>query len=285
MPPTKIFIDSAFRKDGTNSNFSFGLPRPVEINKQYKCYIDQVHVAHTWTTVIAGINSCVYLEEVYDNSSGDRVTRQRKITLEAKQYTISTLAAQLQSKFNAGTFLSGSPYSWTFDAEQGKLSVQVAGASANSVARLLPMDFLQKNPAYFTSFYGETVGFHDSADLIIGLTQQIALAHTDTSPTQLEHVSMNPYHILYLNCDQGLGTGEDSIGVMGNSTVLRSIPVTSGYGSMLHDDSLNGKDFTLVYPGQMQTFKFRLADVYGRDVPLSMSFSFSILLEAVDELE
>ena len=143
MPPTKIFIDSAFRKDGTNSNFSFGLPRPVEINKQYKCYIDQVHVPHVWTTVIAGMNNCLYIEEVYDNSSGDRVTRQRKITLEAKQYTISTLAAQLQSKFNANTFLPGSPYSWTFDAEQGKLSVQVAGASANSVARLLPIEFLR----------------------------------------------------------------------------------------------------------------------------------------------
>ena len=100
MPPVKIFIDSSFRKDGTNSDFSFGLPRPIEINKQYKAFIDQVHVPHVWTTIIAGINSCVYLEEVYDNSSGDRVTRQRKITLEAKQYTIDTLAAQLQSKFN-----------------------------------------------------------------------------------------------------------------------------------------------------------------------------------------
>ena len=246
MPPTKIFIDSAFRKDGTNSNFSFGLPRPIEINKQYKCYIDQVHVPHVWTTIISNFNSCVYLEEVYDNSSGDRVTRQRKITLAEKQYNISTLAAELQLRFNAGTFLPGSPYTWTFDADQGKLSVQVAGASANSVARLLPMDFLLANPAYFTGFYGETVGFHDSADHIIGLTQQVALAHTDSSATQLAHVSMNPFHILFLHCDQGLGSGEDSIGVMGNSTVLRSIPVTSGYGSMLHDDSLNGKDFTVV---------------------------------------
>ena len=237
-----------------------------------------------WTTISSG-NSCVYFEEVYDNSQGDRVTRQRKITLAEKQYNISTLAAELQLRFNAGTFLPGSPYTWTFDADQGKLSVQVAGASANSVARLLPMEFLQANPAYFTGFYGETVGYFDSADLIIGLTQQIALAHTDTSPTQLQHVSMNPYHILYLHCDQGMGSGEDSISVMGNSTVLRSIPVTSGYGSMLHDDSLNGHDYTLVYPGQMQTFKFRLADVYGRPVPLSMPFSFSILLEAVDELE
>ena len=279
MPP------SAFRKDGTNSNFSFGLPWPIEINKQYKCYIAEAHVPHVWTTIISNYNSCVYLEEVYDNSSGDRVTRQRKITLEAKQYTIATLAAQLQSKFNAGTFLPGSPYTWTFDADQGKLSVQVAGASANSVARLLPMEFLRTNPAYFISFYGEAVGYVDSADLIIGLTQQIALAHTDTSPTQLEHVSMNPFHILYLHCDSGLGTGEDSIGVMGNSTALRSIPVTSGYGSMLHDDSLNGKDFTVVYPGQMQTFRFRLADVYWRPIPLSMPFSFSIILEAVDELE
>ena len=153
------------------------------------------------------------------------------------------------------------------------------------MARLLPMEFLQANPAYFTGFYGETVGYFDSADLIIGLTQQIALAHTDSSATQLAHVSMNPFHVLYLHCDQGMGAGDDAIGVFGNSTVLRSIPVSSAYGSILHDDSLNSADFVLIYPGQLQTFRFRLADVYGRDVPLSMSFSFSILLSPVDELE
>ena len=75
------------------------------------------------------------------------------------------------------------------------------------------------------------------------------------------------------------------MGPRGNSTILRSIPVTSVYGQMLHDLSLNPHDYTLVHKGQLNTFRFRLADKFGRDVPLDQPFSFSILLDPVDELE
>jgi hypothetical protein len=34
MPPVKLFISSEFKRDGSFSNFSFQLPRPVDIGKQ-----------------------------------------------------------------------------------------------------------------------------------------------------------------------------------------------------------------------------------------------------------
>ena len=33
MPPVKIFVDSALRVDGTDTNFTFQLPRPVPVEK------------------------------------------------------------------------------------------------------------------------------------------------------------------------------------------------------------------------------------------------------------
>jgi hypothetical protein len=287
MPPVKLFIDSEFRRDGSPANFSFALPRPVEINKHYRAMVDQIHLPHTWATVVSNYNDALYLDEVYDDvgSGGTRTMRQRKVILTAKQYSGDELATEVQTKLNTGSFLPPNSYTITFDDMQGKLAIQVGGASASSVARLLPMDYLLANPAYFTGFYGEGVLPHDSADQVIGLTRLVALAWTDSYPQALEHVSVNPFHTIYLHCDQGLGTGEDSVGPRGNSSILRSIPVTSSYGSMIHDNSLNAHDYTLLYPGQIQTFRFRLSDKYGRDVPLSMPFSFSILLSAVDELE
>jgi hypothetical protein len=287
MPPVKLFVDSEFRRDGSPANFSFALPRPVEINKQYRAMVDQIHVPHTWTTVVGSYNDALYLDEVFDDvgSGGTRTTRQRKVILTAKQYSGDELATEVQSKLNTGSFLPPNSYTVTFDDSQGKLAIQVGGASASSVARLLPMAYLLANPAYFTGYYGEGVTANDSADQVIGLTQLAAFAWTDPVPLALEHVSVNPFHTIYLHCDQGLGSGEDSIGPRGNSSILRSIPVLGPYGSMIHDNSLNAHDYTLLYPGQIQTFRFRLSDKYGRDVPLSMPFSFSILLTAVDDLE
>ena len=40
MPPVKIFIDSAFRVNGSFSNFTFQLPRPLDVQKEYKAMVD-----------------------------------------------------------------------------------------------------------------------------------------------------------------------------------------------------------------------------------------------------
>ena len=278
MPPVKLFIDSRFRRDGTNSEFSFALPRPVEVNKPYRAMVDQVHIPHVWTTINT-YNQAIYVEEILNAASN-----QRKIYLTIKQYTGDTLAVELEAQLNAGSFLPASAYSVSFDAEQGKLSIQMS--TQNATARLFPMSFLLETGAGFfvDSSTGEGVVANDSADHVIGLTHQTSVTSAD-GPVPLEHVSMNPFHTLYLHCDYGMGTGEDAVGPLGNGTILRSLPVTTAYGSIMHDLSLNPHDYTLVNPGQLQTFKFRLADSLGRSVPLSMPFSFSVVLSAVDELE
>jgi hypothetical protein len=278
MPPVKLFVDSRFRRDGTNSDFSFALPRPIEINKPYRAMVDQVHIPHVWTT-INSYNQALYLEEIFNT-----VVNQRKLYLTIKQYTGDTLAAELQTQLNAGSFLPASAYTVSFDAEQGKLSLILT--TQNVTARLFPMSFLlEAGAGYFVdASTGEGVVANDSADHVVGLTRQTTLTSAD-GQVPLEHVSMNPFHTLYLHCDYGMGTGEDAVGPLGNGTILRSLPVATAYGSIMPDLSLNPHDYTLVNPGQLQTFKFRLADSLGRSTPLSMPFSFSILLSAVDDLE
>ena len=286
MPPVKIFIDSAFRVSGSFSNFTFQLPRPLDVQKQYRAMVDQVHIAHTFPTITAN-NRALYLDEEYEDPQNPpaRITRQRKVLLPERQFSGDQLATQLQTALQTGTNIPGGTYTVTFDSDQGKLSFSIAGGSA--VVRLLPMEFLLRDPSYFTGYLGESVVEHDDAGSVIGLFGNVrkAFAHTDSAPLVLGHMSALPFHILYLHCDQGLGGFEDAIGPRGNGTILRSIPVTTAWGQMLHDLSLNPHDYTLINKGQLQTFKFRLTDKYGRDIPLEQPFSFSILLTPVDELE
>ena len=281
MPPVKLFISSEFKRDGSFSNFSFQLPRPVDIGKQFRAMVDQIHIPHVFATITSN-NRALYFEEDDDDLSE---VRQRKVLLAEGQYTGDQLAAELQSKMQTGTFLTGATYSVTFDADQGKLSFRITGGFA--LVRLLPMEYLLANPAYFTGFLGEGVTDHDDCGSVIGLhgNARVGFVYTDLAPVTLGHISILSHHVLYLHCDQGLGTGEDSVGPRGNGTILRSIPVTSAYGQMLHDLSLNPHDYTLIHKGQLNVFRFRLADKFGRDIVLDQPFSFSILLDPVDELE
>ena len=280
MPPVKLFVSSEFKRDGSFSNFSFQLPRPVDIGKQYRAMVDQIHIPHVFATITAN-NRALYFEE--DDLLSE--VRQRKVLLTEGQYSGDQLATELRSKLQSGTVLTGTTYAVTFNSDQGKLSFRVTGGFA--VVRLLPMEYLMNNPAYFTGFLGEAVVDHDDCGSVIGLhgNARVSFMWTDALPITLGHVSILSHHVLYLHCDQGMGTGEDSVGPRGNGTILRSIPVTSAYGQMLHDLSLNPHDFTLIHKGQLNVFRFRLADKFGRDIILDQPFSFSILLDAVDELE
>jgi len=157
MPPVKLFVDSRFRRDGTNSEFSFALPRPIEVNKPYRAMVDQVHIPHVWTTINT-YNQAVYVEEILNAAA-----IQRKIYLTIQQFSGNTLATELQSRLNEGTFLPQNAYSVTFDAEQGKLAVIMNAQGAT--ARFFPMSFLLEAGSGFfqDSSTGEGVVANDSA--------------------------------------------------------------------------------------------------------------------------
>ena len=277
MPPVKLFISSEFKRDGSYSDFSFQLPRPIDVSKQYRAMVDQIHVPHVFPTITTNNNNALYFEEISSNPS---VFQQRKILLAEGNYTGDQLAAEVQLKMRTGTFLTGATLTVTFDADQGKLMFRVTGG--NATIRLLPMQYLLAQvPGYFTGLVE-----HDDCGSIIGLHgDPVSFDHTYTASTPLGHISVLSHHVLYLHCLQGLGDGDSAVGPRGNGTILRSIPVTSVYGQMLHDLSLNPHDYTLVHKGQLNTFRFLLADKFGRAIDLDQPFSFSILLDPVDELE
>ena len=272
MPPVKIFIDSQLRVHGTNSSFEFQLPRPVSVDKDYRVMCDQVHVPHTFQTIHSG-NRAIYFREIGTHD------RQHKVLLTPKQYDGPSLATEVAHKLNQAT-TNTATWTVTFDADQGKLNFSISAGTA----KIYGMEYLLNTPNSWVGFSGETVGDHDSAGPIIGV-HGMSVLDVSSVAVQGSHISVIPFHTLYLHCDRGFGDGESAIGPKGNSSVLRSIPVQSSYGSMLHDLSLNPHDHTTLKRGQMGTFKFRLADKHGRAIDLDQSFSFSLLLTPVDEFE
>ena len=163
----------------------------------------------------------------------------------------------------------------------GELTIGLTGLD-NGNTQIWSMQYLlDHSNLWVDSTSNQTGTFvpHDDCYSAIGFTQDGITTVTHTSSVQGNaHVSIIPFHTLYLTSSFGLGTNEDSVGPRGGNNILRSVVVNTSFGSMIHDMLQKPFDYTTLEAGQLTSFEFALKDTFGRDVPLNQSFSFSILL-------
>ena len=290
----KIYIDSRFRDSGTNSNFQFTLPAPV-LHPKSRAYIDSIHIPNVFYT-INNLNKHIYLEEIYIdafgvNPTGNTLTRKRKIALDEGFYDLQTLATQLATALQRNSFFPGAVptnptdyYTVTTRPDQGKLIIGIVGTGTNSV-KVWPKDYLRANKDLWVDANSNQVGTyveHDDCYTAIGLEGDVKFHIFPAFPLYTNrHISILPFHTLYLTCDYGLGTNEDCISARGGS-ILRSIPIATSFGNMIHDQLQNPFDYIELEAGQLRSFSFALRDVFQREIPLLHPFSFSILLVEED---
>ena len=126
----RIIVDSRYRhKDSlTNSSFFVDLPYPVCIKKNSRLFISDITFSHMWGTVSAVNNRLYIRERLSIANSGSFTQYHRIVTLATDNYDIVSLATELQTKLNAGTYLP-SPYIVT--QADGKISVSNATPAAD----------------------------------------------------------------------------------------------------------------------------------------------------------
>ncbi len=90
------------------------------------------------------------------------------------------------------------------------------------------------------------------------------------------HISVMPYHTLFLHSD--LGLQGDAIGPDNSQSIVRKIVLETGPGSQVNDFHSLPYDYVSVQPSQIRNLHFRLADYRGRTVDmLHTGLSFSLL--------
>ncbi len=126
MPTRRVYIDSRYRMPGgTDSDFRYALRTPIEVPPGTLGFIDGVVLSQSFGCAIAGYNDAVFVREVYQAGTTDRV-----LTLGAGDYNGYTLAAELAAKLNAGTTLPN-VYAVTF--ANGCLTVANADVPASII--------------------------------------------------------------------------------------------------------------------------------------------------------
>jgi hypothetical protein len=275
----KIFIDSRFRDSGSFANFQYSLKTPVT-HPKCRAYIDQLHIPNVFPTIHEN-NRNLYIVESYSDDGVLYHVRKRKVPLTVGNYDIDSLATELQTQLNANTYFPDNQYVVTKDESLGKLTIGFSG-SGNAEVNIWTMPYLKKHRDLWVDPSSNQVGTFvedDDCYSVIGFTEEAPMTASHSFSLQGNaHISTLPFHTVYLTCSYGLGTNEDAIGPRGGNSILRSIVVNTSFGNMIHDMLQNPFDYTTLEAGQLTSFGFALRDIYGRDLPLNQSFSFSIML-------
>ena len=275
----KIFIDSRFRDSGSFANFQYSLKTPVT-HPKCRAYIDQLHIPNVFPTIHEN-NRNLYIVESYSDDGVLYHVRKRKVPLTVGNYDIDSLATELQTQLNANTYFPDNQYVVTKDESLGRLTIGFSG-SGNAEVNIWTMPYLKKHRDLWVDPSSNQVGTFvedDDCYSVIGFTEEAPMTASHSFSLQGNaHISTLPFHTVYLTCSYGLGTNEDAIGPRGGNSILRSIVVNTSFGNMIHDMLQNPFDYTTLEAGQLTSFGFALRDIYGRDLPLNQSFSFSIML-------
>ena len=280
----KIFVDSRFRDSESFANFQYTLKTGV-VHLKCRAYIDQIHIPNVFPTIHANNKNLYIVESYTDQTTQVAYVKKRKVALSLGNYDIQSLATELALQLNANTFFPNNQYVVTSNDSLGKLTIGLTGAGDANVA-IWSMEYLKAHRSLWVDATSNQVGIfveHDDCYQVIGFSEGgiVNVSHS-ASLQGNAHVSILPFHTIYLTSSFGLGTSEDSIGPRGSNSILRSIVVNTGFGNMIHDQLQNPFDYTSLEAGQLVSFGFALKDIFGRDIPLNQSFSFSILLVEED---
>ena len=117
----RIYIDSRLRSSGTDSDFTYDLPRSIEVPDNTIAFVDSILVPNVWTT-LHDQNNRLYVSE----TAGSTTTEHTYLLPEAN-YAGQALANMLQSTLNTNKTLSTN-YTVLFEDNIGKLTISTPHA-------------------------------------------------------------------------------------------------------------------------------------------------------------
>ena len=321
LPVKKIYIDSRYRtKDSAStSSFKFQLARNMYMPKNTVFYIEDVCIPHTWYTIEAGINDRLYIRYrptltdlvVTDGSDADWFSNyyiengvltsipvklqgwyDRFITLTPNVYTAKSLATEISTKLNV---LASGMFGCSSNDIYNTISIYPTG----SYIFYLPTDDDLSTCMYNTWNLNATTNNYNAAynyDRTIPMSCNEVLNNANGAsplyalPGSIPSISVYTSGFLNLSTIRNIYMSSPNLGSYttlgprGESNIIKKIPVTSSYGSMIIDQYTSNHDFLDCSDQTLCTLEFNFKDIKGNIIPLHGSnVSFSIVFASHNE--
>jgi hypothetical protein len=250
--PRKLYIDSRFRAAGSasHSDFTFQLPRSIELPAGTRAVVDSVQIPNVFQTVEPS-RSTLYLSI---HEAGSEPV-ERVLLLVAGHYNAITLANHVQDQLNA---MGYGEWTVVYNEPTGRLSISVSGTPL--YVRLRGRDPALPNDAL------EVIGAGlEGINIVSGLTE--IMPH---------HVDIVGVRVLFL-ASSNFGA-YNCLGPRGETDYIRQIMVNEGYSGYITDKLNHPAEYIDVGGAQLQSLRFRLVDGSGEVVDMKgRSIAFSII--------
>ena len=286
----KLVVDSRHAASGDASSFDITLLESLTLPPSAVCYCTDIAIAHLFPSMGSGPslrNTFYWVERIGDASSSLDCLNRAELG-EAKTYSAIGLAAEIQQKMNAASVLAGG-YAVTYQDDSGTMLIACAQESNTVNSFWLVDDDLLSNASFQQLFntvttpaltpYTLNYNSPQSCMQLLGLGHRSSM---NTSYTTLYLATLQNFllisattgavdvrrtHSLCLHSPNL--TNYKCIGPAGSRSILARVLVTSGYGSILHQQhSGHILDYTPCGGVTLQTIRFELRNTDNEPVDL-----------------
>ena len=270
----RIYVDSRLRSGGTNADFTYDLPRSIEVPDQTIAYVDSVLLPNVFTTIHENNNRLYFSEWTDINNVQGRI-----YTLPEGNLTGTQLAQLVQDTINSDHTLS-QPFSVAFEEKTGKLTISNSSGNFAIPTR----DQLNHLSDIGATWGNQTLQRGDLRDChdVIGFNTTANNSVSGVLVTE-GFVDLLPYKNLFL-CSSTIGNLGTVLGPVGQGDIIRRIAVTAPFGNLIYDAHSTTADYIDCSLTQLSQMQFRLTDESGRPVQLKghgISFSICFVEKAI----
>ena len=276
----KVYVDSRFRTNDSDSNsdFKFELNEALDLPDNTVCYVDDISIPHTWRT-IESYNNKFYIilrtTVVNPDTTATYNWFPYMITIPDGNYDGYRLASGMQDLLNSIEI--NFTFEVKYNTATGSIKIEETTEGSGN-AFDVPTDLgiatwdTETNNQYPWRNIEGTIVYPD-----VAFPQSIngVLRNTEMVPVNLSFM-YNTYqsgfldllniHNIYIHCPN-LGHF-NSIGVRGENTIIKKVPVSSSFGYLIIDTVVSPHDKMDVSRQNVKTIHITLKDVSGNVINL-----------------
>jgi len=220
-------------------------------------YIDDVCIPHTWFPVEDGINNIV----VFKANNINRVA-----TVAAGNYAVVNLGLAIVTAMNSAAGVDY--FESLYDLRVNSLTLKLKTTYSAIPFEIYTDHFVQEiAPAY-------------AKKTMNSLLKNFTSKGYNTNPFVSGYVDLYPLRNIYMT-SSGLGNF-NTMTVTGERSVVKKIPVNTGHGDVIFDQTVTGMDYLDCSHQTLSRISFQLRDIFGNIIPLHGNhISFSIVFSRI----
>ena len=292
LPCKKIYIDSKFKTPDSKStsDFKFELKETILLPQNTIAYIDNITIPHSWYSVETGINDKLYIQVSSTETDPNLKPNEcRIVQLAQGNYNITTLANEIVSKANAAFATATIPTHFNVVISIQENTFTISPAVSTVVFKILTDYDLQFGlPAtiggWVSSWNGPAFTYETTCDIneMMNNFDTPSPFYNSVSHFKSSYVDLQYNKNVYLH-SPNLSTFS-TVGVLGERTVIKKVPVNVGNNEMIIDQITSSSDWLDVSRMTLKTIQFQIKNVKGQIIPLhNANVSLSIVFDKYRE--